>query len=236
MPDSALSNWITSRKSQGFSEAQIRQELLGRGYQPNIIDQAFGPSQPTNQDKTVKDQGFVLYNALIILFSLVLPTMYIFSSPIISSLVNPDPLFVFIAISISSGLIGLYTSFLFNKICPESKKLIFASVIFSTLLSITFGIFKFVQDIMKPLVDMMASVASLGLGGMAGVKFSAGPDVTTNFILTLVFLNTPFLLHYFKRTDKDIILLFLYLIPILIYILLPILIRYLVPNVLPPSI
>jgi len=150
--------------------------------------------------------------------------------PILQAFIPMSDIVIYILVALSIGFYGLIVSFIFNKVSKTFGKFIGAAVFFSVILSIIAAANSFVVTIFEKLGEQLAQLEGVAQSGILSIFNSnlANPNIV--YAISLIFFNLPFFIFFAKRSDKKLMWLLLYLMPILLYIGLSYVLQTIVVN------
>ena len=130
---------------------------------------------------------------------------------------------LYIFISIVSLVIGLISALLLNKIAKSNKSFLLGGSIVSFLSAAILSVSLSVQK------RLAAQMAGLETGGMVGL-FGEMPNAFLTGILIIIFFNIPFLILFFRKEQKSMkdlmIYLYSFIIFLILYFIIPLVLLY----------
>ncbi len=159
--------------------------------------------------------------------------------PLLKSFTAMGNVLFYALISISTFVVGLLIAYMFNKVSDNSKKYLTTGVIFSSLLGLIFATNSMIGTIISKLSAQLSQLSAgnpLGTTGIVSLFSSEIFNANIAFVLAFISFNIPYVIFYFKREDKTLKLLLLYLIPVLVFILLSFILKYVANLILTISI
>jgi len=229
MADQRLINYIKAQEAKGYTEEQLRDFLIKQGYNARDVDEAINSIKSKKvAAKTpvpVAKTHLVLY-IITIIVSFILFTVIVGITPLLGSF-SQSIFFVYISVISVSLIIGSITALILNKIIASNKLFLLCGSIvsFSSALLISISL-----SIMNILAEQLAQIGAVG-SGMAVVQlFGAVPNQFVTAILMLLFFNLVFLILFFKKQEKSMKDLLVYLYGFIGYLALYFLISFFVVN------
>ena len=168
-----------------------------------------------NIPESTQKTNLVLYIVAIIGFTLAL-LLFGFGISSLTTFMDLSPLIVtYIPMAIISLIIGFVAALIINKIAKSNKLFILASSIISFFGATTISI---VLSSLKKTLDKIHGTQEAG-AGMVGFFGEPASGLIVG-ILIIIFFNVPFLIYFFKKQDKAIKDLLIYLYGVTIFLVL----------------